>query len=141
MDNLMNGLMAKKRPQECPYMDSSQYRAGLYAVAEKWKMAIVSTLMDGPLRFGEIRKTIPDITQHMLTLQLRDLERSELLVRTAFAEIPPRVVYALTESGHALKPVCDSLLAWSEEHGKKIVLRYERLVAPFADVSAVRRKR
>jgi DNA-binding HxlR family transcriptional regulator len=120
MDNLANESMEKIPRYESTHMDSSEYRTALYAVIGKWKMAIVSTLLDGPKRFGEIRKGIPGITQHMLTVQLRALEERRLLVRTAFAEIPPRVVYELTESAYALKPVCDSLLVWSEEHGKKI---------------------
>ncbi len=69
--------------------------------------------MYGPLRFGELRRCLPGVTQHMLTTQLRELESNGLVLRTAYAEVPPRVSYELTEAANALKPAFESLLEWS----------------------------
>ena len=116
----MHGIAVKTAHTDAPNMECPAFRSAVEVVTGKWKIAIVSTLMDGPQRFGEIRGKIPGITQHMLTLQLRELEHYGLLVRTAYAEIPPRVVYELTDAAYALRPVCDSLLAWSKKYGERV---------------------
>ena len=82
----------------------------------KWKGVILYHLQDGPLRFGELRRRLPGITQRMLTKQLRALELDALISRAVFAEVPPRVEYALSPSGHSLRPVIDALKAWGEGH-------------------------
>src|ERR1700694_363379 len=74
-------------------------------VGGKWKGVILYFLLDGTLRFNEIRKKIPGITQRMLTLQLRELESDGLVERTVYAVVPPRVEYALTPWGRRLEPV------------------------------------
>ncbi|OKB67793.1 hypothetical protein BHU62_04950 [Serratia marcescens] len=79
----------------------------------KWKVEILWVLLGGPLRFGEVRRALPGITQHMLTAQLRALEADLLISRVQFAEIPPRVEYALTEHAHTLKPVFIALSEWA----------------------------
>jgi DNA-binding HxlR family transcriptional regulator len=71
-------------------------------------------------RFGELRKGIPGITQHMLTAQLRELEADGLISRTVFAEVPPRVDYEITEKARGLGPTIEALTAWWSEHGKSI---------------------
>jgi DNA-binding HxlR family transcriptional regulator len=82
----------------------------------KWKGVILYHLQDGRLRFGELRKKMPGITQRMLTKQLRALEEDDLVIRTVFAEVPPRVEYALSDTGLRLRPVIDALKRWGEEH-------------------------
>ena len=82
-------------------------------IVGKWKVEILWVLFDGPLRFGEIRKALPNITQHMLTAQLRALEADRLISRTAYAEVPPRVEYSLTEHALALKPAFFALTEWA----------------------------
>ena len=82
----------------------------------KWKGVILYHLQDGPLRFGELRRRLPGITQRMLTKQLRALEQDALISREVFAEVPPRVEYALSPSGHSMRPVIDALKAWGESH-------------------------
>lgn len=82
----------------------------------KWKGVILYHLQDGPLRFGELRRRLPGITQRMLTKQLRALEQDALISRAVFAEVPPRVEYALSPSGHSLRPVIDALKVWGEQH-------------------------
>ena len=67
-------------------------------------------------RFGELKRSIPGITQHMLTAQLRELEADGLVSRQIFAEVPPRVEYSITSTANALKPVMDGLFAWWHQH-------------------------
>lgn len=98
--------------------DMAAFQRSISAITGKWKIELLCALMDGPMRFGELRRALPGITQHMLTAQLRDLEGRGLVSRTAFAQIPPRVDYALTGSSAALKPVFDALLEWSRQFAK-----------------------
>ncbi len=79
-------------------------------------MEIMANLADGPRRFGDLGRCLPGITQHMLTAQLRELEGSGLLVRTAYAEVPPRVQYELTEAAYALRPLFTGILEWSKAY-------------------------
>ncbi|WP_018898847.1 helix-turn-helix domain-containing protein [Rhizobium sp. 2MFCol3.1] len=82
----------------------------------KWKGVILFHLMEGTLRFNELRRKLPSVTQRMLTKQLRELEECGLVSRTVFAVVPPRVDYALTPLGRTLKPVIAALAAWGEEN-------------------------
>lgn len=68
------------------------------------------------MRFSELKKSIPDITERMLTLQLRKMEGNALIERTVYAEVPPRVEYELTSIGLELKPILDNLLKWGSKH-------------------------
>ncbi|MGT0251130.1 winged helix-turn-helix transcriptional regulator [Burkholderia pyrrocinia] len=74
-------------------------------------------------RFGELRKAIPGITQHMLTAQLRELEADGLITRTVFAEVPPRVEYAITAKARGLGPTMEALTAWWNEYGRSVPVR------------------
>ncbi len=83
----------------------------------KWKGVILYHLLeDGTLRFNELRRRIPAVTQRMLTKQLRELEEAGLLSRTVFPVVPPRVDYALTPIGRSLEPVIAALRLWGKEH-------------------------
>ncbi|MBO9123269.1 MULTISPECIES: winged helix-turn-helix transcriptional regulator [unclassified Rhizobium] len=82
----------------------------------KWKGVILFHLMEGTLRFNELRRKLPSVTQRMMTKQLRELEECGLVSRTVFAVVPPRVDYALTPLGKTLKPVIAALAAWGEEN-------------------------
>ena len=95
-----------------------QFQRALRLLSGKWKSEILWQLVDGKQRFGQLRRAIPDVTQHMLTTQLRDLENEGLVKRTVHAEVPPRVEYEMTPAARALRPVFDELLRWSNEHGK-----------------------
>jgi DNA-binding HxlR family transcriptional regulator len=90
----------------------------LRVLSGKWKGEILWQLVEGKQRFGQLRRAIPDVTQHMLTTQLRDLENEGLVKRTVFAEVPPRVEYEMTPAAEALKPVFDELFRWADTHGK-----------------------
>jgi len=115
-------------------VDVSKFQNAINAIVGKWKVEIVCALVDGSRRFGELRRSLPAITQHMLTAQLRELAHSGLVVRTAYAEIPPRVEYELTEAAYALEPVFQALLAWSERYGADLPPKKQRSKAASAPV-------
>jgi len=81
-------------------------------IGGKWKPEILWFLRKGPLRFGELRQSIPGITQVTLTKNLRELEQDGIVTRTVYPEIPPRVDYRLTECGRTAFPVLDAISAW-----------------------------
>lgn len=72
--------------------------------------------MNGTMRFGELRKSIGQVSQKVLTAQLRQMEGSGLLTRTVYPEVPPRVEYTLTDLGRSLKPILDAMRVWGEEY-------------------------
>jgi len=80
----------------------------------KWKIVILYKLLRGTLRFNELRRLIPGVTQRMLTHQLRELEGDGLIVRTVFAQVPPRVEYSLSARGQSLEPVLMALKHWGD---------------------------
>ncbi|MEM1180779.1 MAG: helix-turn-helix domain-containing protein [Acidobacteriota bacterium] len=82
----------------------------------KWKPAVINALEEeGVLRFNELRRALPDVSQRMLTKQLRELERDGIVSRRHFPDIPPRVEYSLTELGESLRPIGRALDAWGAE--------------------------
>ncbi|HMC22026.1 MAG TPA: helix-turn-helix domain-containing protein [Thermoanaerobaculia bacterium] len=99
-------------------------------IAGKWKPAIIYALvMEGPLRFVELRRRIPRVTQRMLTQQLRDLERYGIIKRVHYKEIPPRVEYSVTAVGRSLHPFFKSLCDWGGQHFpalERARLRYDK---------------
>ena len=82
----------------------------------KWKGVILFHLMERTLRFSELRRRLPSVTQRMLTKQLRELEQGGLISRTVFPVVPPRVDYALTPLGDTLQPVIRALAAWGQQN-------------------------
>jgi DNA-binding HxlR family transcriptional regulator len=98
----------------------------LARVGDKWSVLVVTRLGDGPLRFNELRRSIGGISQRMLTLTLRGLERDGLITRTVFPTIPPRVDYALTPLGRDLLIPVSELGAWAIRNQPKIARARER---------------
>jgi DNA-binding HxlR family transcriptional regulator len=98
----------------------------LARVGDKWSILVVSRLGDGALRFNELRRSIGGISQRMLTLTLRGLERDGLVTRTVFPTIPPRVDYALTPLGRDLLNPVAALGAWAIRHQGKIARAREQ---------------
>ncbi|WP_214105411.1 winged helix-turn-helix transcriptional regulator [Acrocarpospora catenulata] len=92
----------------------------LERVGDKWSMLVIGTLRDGPLRYTDLQHAVPGISQRMLTLTLRQLRRDGLLTRTAYAEVPPRVEYALTPLGTTLLDLTLSLIDWAGAHHQEI---------------------
>ncbi len=81
-------------------------------IGGKWKPLIVHSLLGGTLRFGELRRRLPGVTQQMLTLQLRELERDGVVHREVYAQVPPKVEYSLTDLGRDLDRVVESMTRW-----------------------------
>ena len=97
-----------------------EMRRAFALLSGKWKLEILWLLNQRVHRFGELRRAIPRITQHMLTAQLRELESDGLISRTVFAEVPPRVDYTITEKARGLGPAMDALAAWWQTHGSSL---------------------
>ncbi|MBO2946132.1 helix-turn-helix transcriptional regulator [Paenibacillus sp. F411] len=94
--------------------------ATLEVIGGKWKVVILCHLDKGEKRTSELKRLMPGITQKMLTQQLRELEEAGLLKRQIFEQVPPKVVYSLTEYGWSMKPILDTMCAWGECHMKKM---------------------
>jgi DNA-binding HxlR family transcriptional regulator len=88
----------------------------LTLLGNKWKVLILREVFTGTKRFGELSRGIPGVSQKMLTQQLRQMERDNLIQRKIYAEVPPRVEYSLTEAGKSLKPILDAMHKWGKEY-------------------------
>lgn len=113
----------KRVPGPCSHwgdLDADFIREVLDLVGDKWSVLIIGTLADGPTRYSELADAIPGISQRMLTLTLKQLRRTGLVDRTAYAEVPPRVEYSLTELGGSLLSTVLALAAWSADHHGEI---------------------
>ena len=108
----MSEMTAKADLPACPVETT------LTLIGDKWKVLILRDLMPGTKRFGELKKSVGNVSQKVLTAQLRAMEESGLVNRKVYAEVPPRVEYSLTELGKSLKPILDSMWAWGEEYKK-----------------------
>ena len=109
----MNETSTKKELPACPVETT------LTLIGDKWKVLILRDLMPGTKRFGELKKSVGNVSQKVLTAQLRTMEESGLVNRKVYAEVPPRVEYSLTELGKSLKPILDSMRAWGEAYKAK----------------------
>ena len=88
----------------------------LTLISDKWKVLILRDLMPGTKRFGELKKSVGNVSQKVLTSQLREMEQSGLPIRTVYPEVPPRVEYTLTDLGRSLKPILDAMQSWGEAY-------------------------
>lgn len=103
--------MSTIRPDFCEINEPLEILVG------KWKPIILLHLLsDSPMRFSELKRTIPKITQKMLTKQLRELESEDIITRTVYPQVPPRVEYAITEYGKTLHPILDAMHKWGLKH-------------------------
>jgi DNA-binding HxlR family transcriptional regulator len=100
-----------------------EMRRAFALLSGKWKLEIMWLLNQRMHRFGELRKAIPGITQHMLTAQLRELEMDGQVERTIHAEVPPRVEYTITPKARGLGPTKEALTAWWAEYGASVPAR------------------
>ena len=91
-------------------------RTSLNVLGGKWKLLILSYLLDEPRRYGELRRLMPEITEKMLIQELRDLESDGIVARTVHQVVPPRVDYSLTEQGLSVRPVFAELLGWGMQY-------------------------
>lgn len=98
--------------------------ATLTVIGGKWKSVILHYLtVEGTLRFAELRRKVVGISERVLTQQLRELERDELVARRVFPEVPPKVEYSLTEYGRGLFPVLQAMCIWGEDHLQRMSAR------------------
>ena len=115
MDTKGKSRHTSYEPPACPV------EATLELIGGKWKGIVLYYLLDGRLRFSELKRKIGCVTQRMLTKQLRELEASGLVDRIVYAEVPPRVEYELTKAGKILKPILIALKKWGESHAVKLI--------------------
>jgi len=91
----------------------------LDVIGGKWKLRILYHLSESVLRFGELQKKMPGITQKMLTQQLRELEQDGMIVRKVYAEVPPKVEYSVSDYGRTIQPALETMASWGTEHIKR----------------------
>lgn len=99
-------MLPKEELPACPVATT----VGL--IGNKWKLLILRNLLAGKQRFGELRKTIPGISQKVLTDNLRSMEEDGILTRMIYPEVPPRVEYSLTELGNSMRPILKAMESW-----------------------------
>jgi len=106
--------MAKARHSRLDCTPGCAVEAAISLIDGKWKAVILYHLQDGPIRFNELRRRAGEVTQRMLTNQLRELEADGLIEREVFAQVPPRVEYSLSDRGRSLSPIIAALNAWGD---------------------------
>ena len=103
-------MLKKEELPDCPVATTVQL------IGNKWKLLILRNLLARPWRFNELRKDLEGISQKVLTESLRSMESDGIIVRTVYAEVPPRVEYSLSELGETLRPILDAMQAWGQEY-------------------------
>lgn len=109
-------MSIKKTVKELP---TCPVETTLTLIGDKWKVLILRDLLTGTKRFGELKKSIGNVSQKVLTAQLRNMEENGLVNRKVYAEVPPRVEYSLTKLGQSLKPILDAMWNWGEDYKEK----------------------
>ena len=99
-------MITKENLPPCPVATTVQL------IGNKWKLLIMRNLLAGPNRFGQLRKTIPGISQKVLTDNLRSMEEDGIVIRTVYAEVPPRVEYKLSALGDTMRPIISAMETW-----------------------------
>jgi DNA-binding HxlR family transcriptional regulator len=114
-----------------------QYGCAVEATADiiggKWKAVILYYLFQGSKRFNELRRLLPEVTQRILTLQLRELEQDGIVHREIYKEVPPKVEYSLTEFGASLGPIIVQMLDWGEQYMEQIQTRKGQMMLPMTE--------
>ncbi|WP_259065185.1 winged helix-turn-helix transcriptional regulator [Mucilaginibacter sp. X4EP1] len=100
--------------------DSCGMAFSLAVIGGRWKPAILCRLSYGTMRYGELKKDIEGISERMLVAQLREMEKDQIIIRSVFPEVPPRVEYSLTELGYTMKPMLDAMSDWGNRYRKHI---------------------
>ena len=103
-------MLKKEELPDCPVATTVQL------IGNKWKLLILRNLLARPWRFNELRKSLDGISQKVLTESLRSMESDGIIVRSVYAEVPPRVEYSLSELGETLRPILDAMQAWGQEY-------------------------
>ena len=103
-------MKTKSALPECPVATTVQL------IGNKWKLLIIRNLLVRPWRFNELQKSLDGISQKVLTDNLRSMETDGIITRTVYAEVPPRVEYALSPLGESMRPILNSMQAWGEAY-------------------------
>jgi DNA-binding HxlR family transcriptional regulator len=109
-------VVTRSRLRWSPYAAECPTRVVLDRIADKWTVLVIGLLVDGPVRFNQLRRRIEGISQKMLTQTLRNLETDGLVSRTVIATVPVTVEYALTPLGHSLARTLSGVRHWAEEN-------------------------
>ena len=107
-------MKKKEELPDCPVATTVQL------IGSKWKLLILRNLLSRPWRFNELKKDLDGISQKVLTDSLRSMEADGIITRTVFAEVPPRVEYALTDLGDSLRPIISAMATWGTEYKTNI---------------------
>lgn len=103
-------MLKKEELPECPVATTVQL------IGNKWKLLILRNLRMRPWRFNELQKSLEGISQKVLTESLRSMEADGIIVRTVYAEVPPRVEYSLSELGETMRPILDAMEKWGNDY-------------------------
>ena len=107
-------MLKKENMPECPVATTVQL------IGSKWKLLILRDLLTGKKRYNELRKSLPDISQKVLTTTLKSMVNDGIVIRTAYPEVPPRVEYSLSELGEPMRPVIAVMEQWGNEYKKSL---------------------
>ena len=108
--------MAKQRHTRFDCNPGCSVEAAISLIDGKWKCVVLHHLLGGTTRFNDLRRRIPGVTARMLTAQLRELEMDGLVIRTVYAQVPPKVEYSVSELGRSLEPIIYALRQWGTDH-------------------------
>ena len=107
-------MLTKDELPECPVATTVQL------IGSKWKLLIMRNLMDRPWRFNELKKSLDGISQKVLTDSLSSMEEDGIITRTVYAEVPPRVEYALSDVGESMRPILDAMKEWGIKYKESL---------------------
>ena len=107
-------MLKKEDLPECPVATAVQL------IGNKWKLLVIQRLLDRPYRFNELCRSIDGLSEKVLSENLKQLEADGIVTRTAYAEVPPRVEYALSEVGESMRPIIGALQAWGLDYKAKM---------------------
>ena len=109
-------MLKKEELPDCPVATTVQL------IGNKWKLLILRNLLVRPWRFNELQKSLEGISQKVLTESLRSMESNGIVIRTVYAEVPPRVEYSLSELGETLRPILDAMQTWGTDYKNNNIL-------------------
>ena len=107
-------MLTKEELPECPVATTVQL------IGSKWKLLIMRNLLQRPWRFNELKKNLEGISQKVLTDSLRSMEADGIITRTVYPEVPPRVEYALSETGESMRPILNAMYDWGTNYKKSL---------------------
>jgi DNA-binding HxlR family transcriptional regulator len=134
---IMEDGTSKSLSHMCGTSEACDVRQTLDRIGDKWSLLVIAMLGAGPMRFMELRREIGSISQRMLTLTLRHLERDGLVLRTHYPTIPPKVEYRLTPLGETLLESIQAIVSWTLQHREEIADAREKYDARANEVASV----